>query len=139
MQKIDVVLLQDYKTLGKKYDVVAVKPIYARNVLFPQKIARFADTGTLNDLRSKMESHRKSQLSLVEKLKAVLNTLEGSGVDITAQVNEQGKLYGHIHAKDIATKLTTEHGVDISSDYLNMKDIDALGSYTINFNGEGIQ
>lgn len=36
MNKIDVVLLQDYKTLGKKYDQVAVKPSYAKNVLFPE-------------------------------------------------------------------------------------------------------
>ncbi|MBP7007722.1 hypothetical protein KBB05_03205 [Patescibacteria group bacterium] len=40
---MDVLLLQDVKTLGKKYDVVAVKPVYARNILFPQGMARFAD------------------------------------------------------------------------------------------------
>jgi ribosomal protein L9 len=69
MQKIDVVLLQDHKTLGKKYAVVGVKPIYARNILFPQGIARFADKGTLNDLKAKMESSAKSQKSLIEKIK----------------------------------------------------------------------
>lgn len=86
-----------------------------------------------------MESHRKSQQTLVEKLKAMLQVLEENGITLTAEANEQQKLYGHIHAKDIAAKLTAEHGVDVSSDYLHMKDIDALGTYAINFNGEGVQ
>lgn len=138
MQKIDVLLLQDFKTLWRKYDVVAVKPIYARNVLFPQWIARFADRGSLNDLKAKMEAHKKSQQSLVEKLKAVVEQLKENGYSITAEANEAGKLYGKVHAKDLSSRLTKEFGVDISSDYLTMTDVDHLGTTTVRFNGEGI-
>lgn len=138
MQKIDVLLLQDFKTLWRKYDVVAVKPIYARNVLFPQGIARFADRGSLNDLKAKMEAHKKSQQSLVEKLKAVVEKLKENGYSITTEANEAGKLYGKVHAKDLSSRLTKEFGVDISSDYLTMTDVDHIGTTTIRFNGEGV-
>lgn len=139
MQKIDVILLQDYKTLGKKYDMVSVKPVYARNVLFPQGIAKFADKGTLNDLRTKMEAHRKSQQTLVEKLKSMLNALQENGLTLTWETNEAGKLYGKLHAKDVAAKLTADYNVDITTDYLTIADIETLGVYTVKFNGEGLQ
>ncbi len=139
MQKIDVVLLQDHKTLGKKYAVVGVKPIYARNILFPQGIARFADKGTLNDLKAKMESSAKSQKSLIEKIKWFLHNLESTETIFVSETNEHGKLYGNIHAKDIAAKLSTDHGLEITSDYLKIKDIEEAGEYTVKFNGEGIQ
>lgn len=138
MQKIDVLLLQDVKTLGKKYDVIGVKPVYARNVLFPQGIARFADKGSLNDLRAKMDAHRKSQQTLVEKLKAMIDKLKETGISISAEANESGKLYGKIHTKDIASKLTTDFDVNVDSDYLTMSDIDTLGTYTIKFHGEWV-
>ncbi len=139
MQKIDVVLLQDHKTLGKKYSVVGVKPVYARNVLFPQGIARFADKGTLNDLKAKMESSEKNQKILIEKIKTLLHTLESTETVFVSEVNEHGKLYGNIHAKDIAAKLTADHGLEVSPDYLKIKDIEEVGEYTVKFNGEGIQ
>lgn len=140
MQKIEVILLKDFKTLGKKYDTVQVKPVYARNILFPQGIARFADKGALNDLRSKMEAHRKSQQSLVEKLKAMIKAIEDKGgIEFVAEANEAQKLYGHIHAKEIAAKLTSEFWVEVSADYIHSKEIDTIGTYTVNFEGEGIQ
>lgn len=138
MQKIDVLLLQDVKTLGKKYDVIAVKPVYARNVLFPQGIARFADKWSLNDLRAKMEAHRKTQQTLVEKLKTMVNTLKETGISLYAEANEAGKLYGKIHTKDIASKLTTDFDVIVDSDYLTMSDVDTIGTHTIKFHGEWI-
>ena len=42
-RNIEVILLQDDKHLGEKYEIVAVKPIFARNVLLPQNIAVLAD------------------------------------------------------------------------------------------------
>ena len=70
MQKIEVLLMQDYKTLGKRYQVVKVAPVYARNVLLPQGIAKIADSGILHDMKAKIESHKKQQQSIVEKMKA---------------------------------------------------------------------
>ncbi len=138
MRKIEVLLLKDFKTLGKKYDLVMVRPSYAKNVLFPQEVARFADQGTLNDLRNKMESHRKIQQSIVEKIKAMLKDLGDKGMSIAADANEAGKLYGRIHAKDIAAKLSETYSLEIDVDYVHTADIETHGTHQILFNGEGV-
>ena len=46
---IEVILLQDDKHLGEKYEIIRVKPIFARNVLFPNKIAILADKEAKNN------------------------------------------------------------------------------------------
>ena len=48
-----VVLLQDVKSIGKKDQVVNVSDGYARNFLFPRKLAKEATTGALNDVKTK--------------------------------------------------------------------------------------
>ena len=46
---IEVIMLQNDKHLGEKYEIVRVKPIFARNVLFPNKIAILADKEAKNN------------------------------------------------------------------------------------------
>lgn len=48
-----VVLLQDVKSLGKKDDIVNVSDGYARNYLFPRKLAAEATAGKLNEISDK--------------------------------------------------------------------------------------
>ena len=55
-RNIEVILLQDDKHLGEKYEIVAVKPIFARNVLLPQNIAVLADKANKNKYEQKMQA-----------------------------------------------------------------------------------
>ena len=51
-----VVLLQDVKAQGKKDDIVEVSEGYARNFLFPKKLAIPADAKAINDIKNKKSS-----------------------------------------------------------------------------------
>ena len=51
-----VVLLQDVKAQGKKNDIVEVSEGYARNFLFPKKLAIVADAKAINDIKNKKSS-----------------------------------------------------------------------------------
>ena len=42
-----VILLQDVKNIGKRDDIVSVSDGYARNFLFPKKVAMEAKTGAM--------------------------------------------------------------------------------------------
>ena len=47
---MQVILLQDVKSLGKKGEMVKVSEGYARNFLFPIKIAQEANAGNINNM-----------------------------------------------------------------------------------------
>lgn len=87
---IDVVLLESNKFLGEKYEVVSVKPIYAKNVLLPHGIAVLATAKALNDYKGKIEAadtHRKKRAdsftSLFQKMQ------EDGGITIERRANEK--------------------------------------------------
>ena len=127
-----VILLCDVKGQGKKDQIVDVSDGYARNFLFPQKKAIPADAKATSELRSREESRqfkisedRKAASALAEKIKNVeIEIVMGHGHD--------GRLYGSVTAKDIATELAKRLGVDIDKRKLQLKEaIKAYGKYSV--------
>lgn len=127
-----VILLCDVKGQGKKDQIVEVSDGYARNFLFPQKKAIPADAKATSELRSREESRqfkisedRKAASALAERIKDVeIEIVMGHGHD--------GRLYGSVTAKDIATELAKRLGVDIDKRKLQLKDaIKAYGKYSV--------
>lgn len=61
-----VILLQDVKKIGKKGDVINTSDGYARNYLFPRKLAEEATDSNLHILNNKKENERKQKLAELE-------------------------------------------------------------------------
>lgn len=125
-----VVLLADVKGQGKKNDVINVSEGYARNFLFPKKLAIEADNKILNEIKGKEEA-RAHQLEVDKK--AALETkakLESALVVIEAQGGED-RLYGTITAKDIADALLSQHNIDVDKRKISLADtIKTFGNFT---------
>ncbi|HML48899.1 MAG TPA: 50S ribosomal protein L9 [Clostridia bacterium] len=127
-----VILLQDVAGSGKKDQIVNVSDGYARNFLFPKKLAREATAEALNAIeRAKAaEKHREAlrkqeALDLAEKLKKGLIT-------VCARGGEGGRLYGSITAQEIGDALKAQHGVDIDKRKIELPEsIRNVGDYTI--------
>ena len=127
-----VILLCDVKGQGKKDQIVEVSDGYARNFLFPQKKAIPADAKATSELRSREESRqfkisedRKAASLLAEKIKDV-------EIEIVMGHGQDGRLYGSVTAKDIATELSKKIGVEIDKRKLLLKEaIKAYGKYTV--------
>ena len=89
-----VVLLQDVKSQGKKDQIIEVSEGYARNFLFPKKLAIVADTKAVNDIKSKQssEQHRID----VEKANAreLAKKLSEITVKIVGSAGSDGRFYG---------------------------------------------
>ena len=127
-----VVLLQDVKGQGKKDEVINVSDGYARNFLFPKKLAVEADAKILNDIKNK-EAARLRKIELEKQAaRETAATLQTLVVKIKIQQGGDGKFYGSVTTKDIAEALAAQHGVEIDKRKIVMANqIKAYGSYTV--------
>ena len=108
-----VILLQDVPGQGKRDDIVNVSDGYARNMLFPRKLAVEATPGAAKEIERKRaaEAAREAQRRAEAEEKA--RSLKGKVIDLPVKCGETGRLYGAITAAEIADKLKAQHGIDV--------------------------
>ena len=125
-----VVLTADVKGQGKKNDIVEVSDGYARNFLFPRKLAVEATNKVLNEIKGQNEArqHRlEVELAEARALAAKLDTLL---IKIHATSGADGRLYGSITAKDIAEQLEKDYGITLDKRKIVLANpIRAYGQY----------
>ena len=97
-----VLLLADVKGKGKKDQIVNVSDGYARNFLFPKKLAVEADAKALADAKSKEEAKEYKIEQDKAAARELAKKLEGTVVKIKATAGADGRLYGSITTADIA-------------------------------------
>ena len=126
-----VILLQDVKKLGKKGDVINASDGYARNFLFPRKLAEEATDNNLHILNNKKENERKQKLAEIEAAQKLAAELKGKEIKITAKTGENGKLFGAITSKDVAELINTQYKVKVDKKKIVMDTIKIAGGYDI--------
>lgn len=125
-----VVLLSDIKGTGKKGELVNVSDGYARNFLFPRKLAKEADAQALTELRN-AEQSRLHKIA-VETAQAEENKkkLEGQILNMTAKAGQGGRLFGSVTIKEIANEIKQRYGLDVDKRKIVLdSDIKAFGTY----------
>lgn len=127
-----VVLLQDVKALGKKGELVNASEGYARNFLFPKKLAVEAGAQVMSELKSKDEA-KKHQIEVEKQnAKETAKKLEGVVVKIKIVTGADGKMYGSVTGKDISEQLAAQHGIEIDKKKLVIPEtIKSFGAYTV--------
>jgi large subunit ribosomal protein L9 len=108
-----VILTADVKGQGKKDQVVEVSDGYARNFLFPKKLAIPADASALNNIKNK-EASKQHKLD-VEKQNAesIKKKLESIVLKFVYAAGPDKRLYGSVTSKEIAEALKKEHGIEV--------------------------
>lgn len=127
-----VILLQDVKGKGKKDQIVEVSDGYARNFLFPKKLAAEADAKAIGDAKNKeaaaarkIELEKAAANELSEKLQGIL-------VKLHSKAGADGRLYGSITSSDIADALKEQSGIEIDRRKIVLdKPIRTHGSYSL--------
>ena len=126
-----VVLLQDVKAQGKKDQVVEVSDGYARNFLFPKKLAIPADAKAMNEAKNKEQSRlhkievdKTNAIAIAERLKSIKVVFEyAAGPD--------KKLYGSVTSKDIAEALQKQFSIEIDKRKITLTEpIKSFGDFT---------
>ena len=126
-----VILLQDVKKIGKKGDVINTSDGYARNYLFPKKLAQEATDANLHILNNKKENERKQKLAELEAAQKLAQELKGKEIKLSAKTGENGKLFGAITNKDVAELIDKQYGVKVDKKKIVMETIKVAGGYEI--------
>ena len=127
-----VILMQDIKGVGKKDEVINANDGYARNFLFPRKLAVEANTENMSKLKGRQDSvnfKKEQEKENAEKIKKQLSEML---LTIKVKAGENGKIFGSITSKEISTELKKQYSVDIDKKKILLKQaIKEIGTFTI--------
>ena len=124
------ILLEDVKGHGKKGELCNVSDGYARNYLFPKKLAVEANATAMNELKNREQSKAYKIEEEKKAAKKVAELLDKKDIVITAKAGESGKLFGSVTGKEIAAEIKKKFGVDIDRRKMQVADIKQFGVYT---------
>lgn len=127
-----VLLTKDVKDIGKAGELINVSEGYARNFLFPKKLAVVADTGTMKTLDAKKEQLAHKEEKLLNQAKLTAEKISNVVVHIKSKTGTGTKLYGSITNHEIAASLAKEHKITVDKRKINISEpIKTTGNFDI--------
>lgn len=129
---IKVILLENIKGYGLIGDVKSVADGYAKNFLFPKKLAKAATSGTAKEI----ENLRKKATIMVEierkNAEGVAEQMETLVVEIVRKANDGGTLFDGIDKIDIVEAVKTATRIELEEGMITLEDkIKKVGEYAI--------
>ncbi len=100
-----VILQKDVKDLGKVGDLLNVASGYARNFLFPRKLAAEATEKRVKEFEHLKRVAEVQKNKAIEARKTIVQSLTGTVVEFKVQASEDEKLFGSISAQEISREL----------------------------------
>jgi large subunit ribosomal protein L9 len=127
-----VLLYEDVEGLGYYGDVMNVKDGYARNYLLPQGLAAEPSEAKIKAMAKEKASRCEQRQLVREQFEKLAAAVEGTVVEITANANDLGHLFGSVTERDIAQQLR-EKGFEIKDTMvrLNNGHIKEVGTYDV--------
>ncbi len=125
-----VILLQDIKSLGKKGELVEASDGYARNYLFPKKLAREANAQAMNEYKNAENSKNYKIATQKAQAEQQKKMLEGKKFVMTAKAGQGGRLFGSITAKQVAEEIKKQYSISVDKRKVVLEcDIKEFGTY----------
>ena len=117
-----VVLLKDVKNMGKRDDILTVSDGYARNFLFPQKLAMEATPGTLKEIERKRAAQDAREAELKAEAQAKAELLKNKVIVLEVKCGDKGRLYGSVTSAEVAEALEQQHGIKADKRKIDIGD-----------------
>ncbi len=129
-KRVQLVLTQDVRKLGKNGDLVEVAPGYARNYLIPQKIAANVTPGILKQAEKRREIERLRLLALKEVAQTQQAAIDKVGkFSISKQVGENDAIFGTVTTAEVAEVIKAVTGQEIDKRDITIPDVAKIGTY----------
>lgn len=127
-----VILLADIKGVGKKDQIINASDGYARNFLFPKKLAVEANNENLGKLKSKNESKAFKKETEIAEAKKIAEKINSITLTIKVKAGENGKIFGGVTSKEIAESLKNEYKIEIDKKKIVLSEtIKNIGTHTV--------
>lgn len=129
---MEVILLQDVKSLGKKGEVVNVSEGYARNFILKKKLGVEATSANLNDLKLQNANSEKVAKEKLDSAKELAEKIEKLSVELKMKTGAGGKAFGAISAKEIAEAAKKQLNIDIDKKKIVLAEpVKSLGTHIV--------
>lgn len=124
-----VILLQDVKKVGKKFEIKEVADGYAKNFLLSKNLAREATEESLAWLHAQKKILEEKASDALKKVQEIASKMDDLEVIIPVKVGEEGQLFESITAQKIGEQLKTM-GFSIKKDQIELEEpIKELGEF----------
>ncbi len=129
-----IIFLQDVRGKGKRGEIKDVNDGYARNFLFPNKLAEPATGGALKKLEASKARLEKENEDLKKHVDELLRKINERALEFTLKSDDEGTVFGSVTKEAILKALrdaglVTKERVEIEVD----RPIKAFGEHKIPF------
>jgi large subunit ribosomal protein L9 len=119
---MQVVLLEDVKSLGKKGQIVNVNDGYARNYILPKKLGVEANSRNLNDIKLKKAHEEKVAAAQLEEAKKLAEEIGEKQVVLQVKAGTDGRIFGSVSTKEIAKAAKEQLGLELDKKKMQLED-----------------
>ena len=124
-----VILTTNIKKLGKIGDLVNVKEGFARNFLFPKKMALRENKKNLEYYENIKEEIKNKEKIKLDEAKDTINKIKNLKITFNREADEKDQLYGSISKKEIINFLKNNEIKVHSDDIILSQQIRSLGTH----------
>lgn len=129
---MQIILLEDVKTLGKKGDIVNVSDGYARNFVLPKKLGVEANAKNKNDLKLQKANADKVAAEQLAAAKELAQLLETKEVTVKIKSGEGGRTFGSVSSKEIAQAAKEQCDLELDKKKIQLPEpLKTLGAYEV--------
>ena len=127
----EIILMDNVEHLGKIGDKVKVADGYARNYLFPKKLAVLAEKVIVKQLEAKKKIVAQREKEEIKKAQEKAKSFENLSIELAVQCDEEDKLFGAVSLSEIFDAIKKEK-LELNKKQISIKNpLKTLGSHSI--------
>ena len=129
---MEVILLEDVKSLGKKGELVKVNEGYARNFLLKKNLGIEATAKNKNDLKLQKQHEAKLAMEKLEAAKAFAEEMKEKSITVSIRTGSGGRSFGSVSTKELAAAAKEQLGYELDKKKMVLQDpIKSPGIFTL--------
>ena len=132
---MDVVLLENIKSLGKIGDIVKIKRGYGRNFLIKYGKALKASKENIEIVNKKKAELGEKNLALKKDARKIHDIINKKNYKFTKRAKDNNELYGSIKPKELSKFIENMDKIEVKPSQIDLsKEINKIGSYEAKIN-----